>query len=187
MPSLRQARLFLVALAPVAMLLTGCSKKPPEATPTPPEPTLPEAASPVASAAAPSAPIEGNKSIGGALHEEAKARVPGKPSVEEVFALCEKLGAPVPTKEQTVARTYRASYCVGGFTADKKMSINVCEYPDEATVDAGAEISNKLFKALAERRHVLMHKSTTLTLFEAVPGDDTRALTKKLGDAFLAM
>jgi hypothetical protein len=32
-----------------------------------------------------------------------------------------------------------------------------------------------------------MHKATTLTLFEAVPGDDTHALTKKLTDAFLAM
>ncbi len=176
-----------------ATLALACSKKPPEAT-VAPDPSASasatvQAAPPPSPAPSGSAltPIGEDQSIGAKLSEEVRNRKPGNPSVEQVFALCEKLGAPVPSKEQTVAKTYRASYCVGGFTTDKKLTINVCEYPDEASVAAGAEMSKKLFKALQGRRQVLAHKNTTLTLFTADDSDASKALAKKLGDAFLAM
>jgi len=128
-----------------------------------------------------------DQSLAAEIAFEAQNRKPGNPSVEQVFALCEKLGAPVPTKTQSIGKTYRASYCVGGFTTDKTVTINVCEYPSEAAATQGVTVSTSKFPTLVDRRQVIAHKGTTLTLFEAEPSAKTKALVKKLGDAFLAM
>ena len=137
-----------------------------------------------ASSAAP-APMGMDQSFAGRLVQESKTRPGLKPSVEDVFAMAEGLGAAVPTKQQTIAATYKASYCVGGFTTSKKLSINVCEYPDEAAATAGMAVSNRMFKSLT-RRTVYVRKATTMALFETDDAPD-KALEKKLTDAFLAM
>jgi hypothetical protein len=177
---------------------TGCSKKPPSED-TPSAPAVVSASAAVIEAGSPQAPppqaaqagrngtSPPDQSIGGHLATEAASRTPGNPSVEAVFALCERLGAPVPSKEQSLARTYHASYCIGGFTTDRAITINVCEYPDEASVAAGVQVSQKTFPTLADRRHVYARRGTTLTLFESQPSPATTAMTKKLSDAFLAM
>ena len=59
------------------------------------------------------APAGMDQSLAGRLVQESKSRQQAKPSVEDVFAMCEQLGAAVPKKEQTMGATYRALYCVG--------------------------------------------------------------------------
>jgi hypothetical protein len=178
----------------LALLGAGCSKRQAEATPEPQAVVSASAAviqTAPSGSGAPRPQANGasgpDQTLGSHLVMEAQNRKPGNPSVEDVFALCEKLGAPVPNKEQSIARTYHASYCVGGFTADRSMTINICEYPDEASVDGGVQVSQKVFMNLAARRHIFARRATTLTLFESTPSPATTAMTKKLSDAFLAM
>jgi hypothetical protein len=170
----------------------GCSKKEPPAdqpaasarvTASAASSTLAAAHSPSADSTDPSGP---GVTIMGRLAKEATGRPGLKPTAEDVFAGFEKIGATVPQKEQTLAKTYNAAYCIGGYTADRILAVNVCEYGSEAAATAGRDLSLKLFPDLPTR-NVWQRKSSTLTIIQQKRDAPAAALQKKLVDAFLAL
>jgi len=194
----RRSALVLATFA--IFSVAGCDKSAPSeppagsassAAPTPAAPSAspPPAAAPSTAEAAGTpgdvTPIEPGL-LPGHLAQEARNRQKVKPSVEDVFSAFEALGAPVPKKEQTVASTWKASYCVGGYTAAHDMSINVCEYADAAGATAGRDMHEKVFPNMATLQ-TWSHKSTTLAIIEMKHDAPTDAIRKKLSDAFLAM
>jgi hypothetical protein len=175
----------LLSLAP------GCGRKD-----TPADPTAASAA-PASSLAVPTSdaaaasidttgPLAPGETLMGRMAKEANARPAVKPTAEDVFAAFDKLGASVPQKEQTLAATYKAAYCVGGYTADRTLAVNVCEYPSEAAATAGRDLSRSLFPKMPAR-DVWRQRETTLAIIQQKHDASTTALEKKLVDVFLAL
>jgi hypothetical protein len=178
-------------VACVLSFAAGCGKK--EATTDPPAASVTPASSagsPGPDAASPSAttmgPLGPGETLMGRISKEASGRPGTKPTAEDVFAAFDKLGASVPVKEQTLAATYKAAYCVGGYTADRSLAVNVCEYPSEAAATAGRDLSRSLFPDLPTR-DVWRQRATTLAIIQQKRDAATAATEKKLVDAFLAM
>jgi hypothetical protein len=95
-------------------------------------------------------------------------------------------GATVPKKDQTIAATWKASYCVGGYTAGHELSINVCEYTTPEAATAGRDMHKKVFPNLSNLE-TWSHGPLTLAIIQQKPDPSTAALKKKLADAFLVM
>lgn len=141
--------------------------------------TPPEAGAPLDNTGAQST----GPSLLGRLANESQARPKVKPSVEDVFAAFDKAGAKVGEQEQTLGKTYSASYCMGGYTSDRAIAVNVCEYANEAAATAGRDLSKKVFPGMTNR-DVLARKSTTLALIQLHHDPPTDALKKKMESAF---
>jgi hypothetical protein len=183
-------------LAPVlvAALALGCGKK--DAGKAAPAPSVSSASSgsSVASGASGVAssgvdntsPLQPGETLMGRLSREAKSRPKVSPTAEDVFAACDKIGAAVAQRQQSLAATYKANYCIGGFTPGNTLAVNVCEYDDEAAATAGRDLSKKLFPTLTSR-NVWSRKAATLTIIEQKQDDATKELEKKIAAAFQAL
>jgi len=170
-----------LAAACMSSLGTGCDRKEARADPAP--------ASTVAVAAPAvdtTGPLGPGETLMGRLSKEGRERPGVAPTAEDVFAAFDRLGASVPQREQTLGATYKAAYCVGGYTADRTLAINVCEYGNEGAATAGRDLSRSLFPDLPSR-DVWRRKATTLSIIEQKRDDATIALQKKLVSAFLAL
>jgi hypothetical protein len=183
--ALRFRRAFAMALFGAALLdAAGCDRK----TPSPGSaPSTFEVPKPRAAAGRDDqdamAPLEPGETLFGRLARDARNRPHIKPNAEDIFSTLERAGAMVPQKEQTMGNTYKASYCIGGYTADRTLAINVCEYIDDDAADAGGKLSKSLFPHMAGRE-VYNHKATTLTIVRLTP--DGAVLERKLVDAYMA-
>jgi hypothetical protein len=191
----RTPRFALAGFAPLlilACLPLGCGKK--DAGTAGPAPATSPSAMASTSAAPPVAgsavdntgPLAPGESLMGRLDREAKSRPKVSPTADDVFAACDKLGAGVAQRQQSLAATYKASYCIGGYTPGNALAVNVCEYADEASASAGRDMSKKLFPTLATRG-VWSHKAATLTIIQEKQDDATSALEKKIVAAFNAL
>jgi hypothetical protein len=120
------------------------------------------------------------------LAREAANRPKVKPTADDVFVALEGAGATFPRKQQSLGDTYKAAYCLGGYTADNALAVSVCEYGDEAAATAGRDFSKQVFPRMTTRE-VSAHKADTLTIVQIKPDDATTALKKKLGAAFAAL
>jgi hypothetical protein len=140
-------------------------------------------AEPASSLEAPSIPLEG---LVGRLGREAANRPKVKPTADDVFTALEKAGAPVPHKQQSLGDTYKASYCIGGYTVDGALALNVCEYGDAAAASAGRDFAKTVFPRMTTR-DVWSHKADTLSIIQIKPDDATTTLEKKLVATFSAL
>jgi hypothetical protein len=184
---------IVMALGVVSVLCVAvaCGKKDDAADPTVAS-AVPASIAPARASAAPSSsagalgPLGPGETLMGRLSKEASARPALKPTADDVFATFDKLGVSVPQKEQTLGATYKAAYCVGGYTADRTLAVNVCEYASEAAATAGRDLSRSLFPDLPAR-DVWRQRATTMSIIQQKQDAPTKALEKKLVDAFLAL
>ncbi|MGA7124646.1 MAG: hypothetical protein WBY94_31370 [Polyangiaceae bacterium] len=185
---------ILVAIG-VAAFASACDR--PDAGPASPARTISASASPPApppkeiGTAAAQAPGSGGvlgpgETLMGRLARERGARPAVKPAAEEVLATFDRLGAPIADKQQSLAATYGASYCVGGYTTDRSLALDVCEYADAGAATSGGALSKQLLARVANR-DVWVHKADTLAIIQLKADPPTAALKKKLVDSFLAM
>jgi hypothetical protein len=148
------ARCLLLAM------LAACSKKQPEAAPSPDAATSTLAASASAPAAsAPSLPAareDTGPPITGrndprfnalALFSKLEVERANRPSTlrsDTVFdAVAKSLNAPLDDRKQVAAYPVLASYCEKATTA-ASVAVVVCEYPDAATMAQGQDIASKM-------------------------------------------
>ncbi|HEX3769418.1 MAG TPA: hypothetical protein VHV30_01075 [Polyangiaceae bacterium] len=193
----RVGTIALALLSPGLVLfgVAGCSKPSPDSTAASAVPTSSASLSagatsaPPASGAAASsieAPPVALDGLVARLAREAANRPKVKPTADDVFAAFEGAGANLPRKQQSLGDTYKAAYCLGGYTADNALALSVCEYGDEAAASAGRDYSKQVFPRMATR-DVWAHKADTLTIVQIKPDDATTALKKKLAAAFVAL
>jgi hypothetical protein len=194
----------LVVHALIASILSasslGCDEKSPSASPSASATTaLPGASAtaaasdaPVASAA-PGMPAASTEALAtpidvlfGRLAREAHDRPVVSPTSDEVLDALGRLGAVIPKREQSLGDTYKANYCLGGYTEDGAFTLSACEYADAAAATAGRELSKKIL-AKMPTRDVWNHKSDTLAIVQLKADEATTARKKKLVAAFLAM
>ena len=179
----------------LAAFASSCDR--PDARPGAPAPAASTAASALApapketGAAAGQAPGAGGvlapgETLMGRLAKERGYRPAVKPAAEEVLAAFDRLGAPIVDKQQSLAATYGASYCLGGYTTDRSLAIDVCEYGDAGAATSGGALSKQLLVRVANR-DVWVHKADTLAIIQLKADPPTTALKKKLVDSFLAM
>ena len=145
--------------------------------------SAPSSEAPASSFEAPAVPLDG---LIGRLAREARDRPKVQPTAEEVLATLEKAGESVPTRQQSLGDTYKASYCLGGYTLDGAFALSACEYADAAAATAGRDLSKKILSHVTVR-DVWSHKAGTLAIVQLKDDDATTALKKKLVAAFLAM
>lgn len=122
----------------------------------------------------------------GRLGREASSRPKVSPTADEVLAALEKAGADIPSKQQSLGDTYKANYCIGGYTVDGAFALSACEYTDAAAADAGRDLSKQILVRVTTR-DVWSHKADTLAIVQLKADDATTARKKKLLAAFLAM
>lgn len=146
-------------------------------------PVAPEASASAAQTEALATPLG---TLFGRLAREAHDRPTVSPTSDEVLDALGKLGAVVSKREQSLGETYKANYCLGGYTEDGAFSLSVCEYADAAAATAGRSLSKKIL-AKIPTRDVWDHKADTLAIVQLKADDATTALKKKLVAAFLAM
>jgi hypothetical protein len=180
------------------LVSAGCGKNAPPGTASA-EPD----ATPVSSAGSASVPTEagstaalapadsialatGLDSLIGRLSREARDRPKVQPTAEDVLAKLETLGERISTKQQSLADTYKANYCLGGYTVDGLFALSACEYADAAAAVAGRDLSKKILSHVTTR-DVWAHKATTLAIVQLKADPATDAQKKKLVAAFLAM
>jgi len=85
------------------------------------------------------------------------------PSVDDGFAAIEKAGYAVPQLQQSLARTYKASYCRHGVTATANLGVLLCEYPDLARAGRGFQMAKRMFPGAATR-HTSLHKTLVVVI-----------------------
>jgi hypothetical protein len=184
----------LAALLLMASVAPGCDKKAPpdapavaaaspSAAPTQAPSAAPGEPPPASSVEAPAVPLDG---LIGRLALEARFRPKVQPTADEVLAVLDKLGETIPTRQQSLGDTYKANYCLGGYTLDGAFALSACEYADAPAASAGRDLSKKLL-AHVTARDVWSHKADTLAIVQLKPDDATTAQKKKLVAAFLAM
>jgi len=122
----------------------------------------------------------------GRLAREASNRPKVSPTADDVLATLDKLGATIPNKQQSLADTYKANYCLGGYTLDGAFALSTCEYADAAAAEAGRTLSSQIL-ARMPTRDVWSHKDATLAVVQLKADDATTARKKKLVAAFLAL
>lgn len=124
----------------------------------------------------------------GTMALELKNRPKIHPSVDDGFAAFAAAGVAVKEPKQSMAGTYKASYCSHGLTSSKDLSVLLCEYADEAHAAAGLAESKKLFMSLSTRQS-LGHKSLLLvTIFQDQDhAAATTAEQKKVVAAFTSL
>src|ERR1019366_1982841 len=144
--------------------------------------SAPSSEAPASSFEAPAVPLDG---LIGRLAREARYLPKVQPTAEEVLATLEKAGESVPTRQQSLGDTYKASYCLGGYTLDGAFALSACEYADAAAATAGRDLSKTILSHVTVR-DVWSHKAGTLAIVQLKDDDATTALKKKLVAAFLA-
>jgi hypothetical protein len=122
----------------------------------------------------------------GRLAQERQGRTGAKPNSDQVLAAFDRLGAAIPDKQQSLAATYGANYCAGGYTIERSLALDVCEYGDQPAAEAGRSLSKQILVRVTNRE-VWVNKTATLAIVQLKPDAATTALKKKLVDAFLAM
>ena len=122
----------------------------------------------------------------GRLAKERQGRTSAKPTADDVLAAFDRLGASIPNKQQSLAATYGANYCAGGYTIERALALDVCEYSDKTAAGAGRNLSKEILVRVSNR-DVWVNKTATLAIVQLKPDPATTALKKKLVDAFLAM
>jgi hypothetical protein len=177
-----------MVVLPLAM--TSCTKGDPqqpaalEAGAIAPPPSSPAPAK-VTASADPNAPSPGD-SLFSRLGHEAANRPKIKPNADDVYAALEKAGSGVPTRKQSLATTYHAAYCTGGYTADASLAVDVCEYADETSAKAAYDYSKSLFPGMTTRT-VASNKATVLVVIEQKSDAATVASRKKVVSLYQAM
>lgn len=194
---MRRGAGFLPRLGFAVVLAIGsvaCDKKAPPSGLTS-EPAAPASVAAVATAASsptPSAAPTGStpaaevETLMGRLRREASSRPRVSPTADEVLAALAKVGADIPNKQQSLADTYKANYCLGGYTVDGSFALSACEYGDAAAADAGRELAKQILVRVTTR-DVWSHKADTLAIVQLKADDATTARKKKLVAAFLAL
>jgi len=191
---MKSSTLFLApssARAGLAVILLvasgGCDKKPSAAEGPPAHASaapVPSTEPPTRSSIeAPAVPLDG---LIGRLAREARDRPKVAPTADEVLAALEKVGESVATRQQSLGDTYKANYCLGGYTLDGSFALSACEYGDAAAATAGRDLSKKILSHVTAR-DVWSHKAGTLAIVQLRDDDATSARKKKLVAAFLAM
>ncbi len=145
---------------------------------------LPAPLAPAAAASEPAA--TGFETLTGRLAHEARARPAVSPSAEEVLGALDDLGAKIPHRQQSLGETYKANYCLGGYTVDGLFALSACEYPDAAAAGAGRDLSKQIL-ARMPTRDVWSHEAATLTIVQLRADAATSARRDRLVSAFLAM
>jgi hypothetical protein len=165
----------------------GCSRNgaPADRAPEPPSAAV-EALAPAPATPGASVPAPGLDTLTGRLLAEARNRPGVRPTADEVLAALGKLGATVPNKQQSLGDTYKARYCLGGYTPDGAFALSACEYPDAEAADAGRDLSRQIL-ARVTARDVWSHKASTLAIVQLKPDATTVAREKELVAAFLAL
>ncbi|MGD0675086.1 MAG: hypothetical protein ABSC94_06675 [Polyangiaceae bacterium] len=184
-PHRTQLARAMALLAGAFIAATGCDRKTPSAALTTSSFEVPKP-SPTGEAGDRDAmaPLEPGETLFGRLARDAKNRPPIKPNADDVFSTLQTAGASIGQKQQTMATTYRADYCIGGYTADRALAVNVCEYGDGEAAAAGRALSKSLFRKMPTRE-VWSHKATTLTIIQLKP--DGADLEKRIVNAYLAI
>jgi hypothetical protein len=144
-------------------------------------------ASPI-TAATPGAsePTAGIETLMGRLAREARGRRAVSPTAEDVLSALEKLGATIARRQQSLGDTYKANYCLGGYTVDGSFALSACEYDDAAAAETGRGLSKQILSRM-RARDVWSHKADTLAIVQLKADDATTARKKKLVAAFFAM
>jgi len=124
----------------------------------------------------------------GTMASELRSRPGVHPSVDDGFAALAKAGVPIPQPKQSLGSTYKAAYCAHGVTAEKDISVLLCEYADAEHAALGAVESRRLFPGAA-KRVTTAHKA--LLLVTTVQNDEhpdaTAAAQKKVVAALSAL
>ena len=131
-------------------------------------------------------PAAGVETLTGRLAREARGRPRVSPTAEEVLAALDRVGASIPNKQQSLGDTYKANYCLGGYTVDGSFAISACEYADAADAEAGRALSKQILSRVTTR-DVWTHKTDTLAIVQLKADDATAARKSKLVATFLAM
>jgi hypothetical protein len=109
----------------------------------------------------------------GTMGQEAKNRPKAGVTAEPLFdALEEKAHITLAQRQQYMGQSVHAAYCAGGQTADAntvKLTVAMCEYPDDAAAVASLEYMNKTFAFDNTRREA--HHAAVMTVIAAKPGD----------------
>jgi hypothetical protein len=168
----------------------GCGKKGDAGTPppagsvaSPPKPTAAASATIDAASFDTPSPLDPGETLMMRIAREAKNRPKVTPTAEDVFAAFEKAGVTISERQQTLAKTYKANYCIGGMTPNHQAGVNVCEYPDDATAAAAQAWSSTLFPAMTNRT-VHTRGATTLTIILTRVDAPSEAQQKKLVDLY---
>jgi hypothetical protein len=185
----------------IALTFAACSKGGmgdiPSVSSAPSAPTPWASASAPAVAAHPSAaptpapsavPGDPAMSLFGRMGIEAKNRPGVHPSVDDAFTALTAAGAVIPSPQQSLASTYKASYCKHGPTADHELSILVCEYPTAELMAPGLAEAKKLFPGMTAREsfgHKTLLMVTTFLTDKTPPA--VRDAQKKAVAAFNAL
>jgi len=184
MPKLRPVLVFAAFLA-----VPACVKSSPPvpdagsvATPTAassaPSTTSAVAPPAPAPAAPPSGALPAATTLADRLAEEARSRPLIHPNADEVLAAFAAAGGEVTTKRQGLAATYKASFCEGGTTGDRLVTLSICEYPDGDAAKVGLRTLQEVYPA-KNATHVL-HKDTVLTTLRLQDGPPAHTLESKL-------
>ena len=178
--------LCMVLLVPFTF---ACAKHAPSTNPMagqPASPTAPVAEEPPPRAAASTEQGPATDSLSSRLAYEASRRPQVTPSVEQVLAALEKAGAVLARKQQSLGETYKADYCLGGYTVEGSLALSVCEYGDAAAAQAGRDLSKQILARVASR-DVWAHKADTLSIIQLKDDDATATRKKRLVETFLSL
>jgi hypothetical protein len=173
----------------VALASSACKDKSPAADPGASvdagPPATASASAPSASAPAPTASVDPGQmlSLMDRIAAEGRNRPPIKPSADDVLAALVKTGGPMTRAKPSLAATYKASYCTGGYIGNETLALDVCEFPDVAAGAAGLAFANSVFTNMKNRK-VWGRKQTTLTIIEQKSDPATLALEKRLVAAY---
>src|SRR5215472_9638305 len=106
-----------MVLVSSGLLSFACTKAaPPEVAPSDPRPIPTTAAVAVDGGPGP------DRTLFGMLGAEAAARPKLSPGADDVYAALDKAGYAVGDRRQSLGRTYKASYCAGGYTKDMALA-----------------------------------------------------------------
>jgi hypothetical protein len=182
----------LATCAVLGFVVGACAKKDQGEAPSPSASAAASLMAAPAVSSVPAAPTAGSPVLGpgetlaGHLAQEALDRPKVKPNADDLFAAFDKLGATIPQKQPSLADTYNAKYCVGGYTEARDLAITICEYADEASASAGRDLSQKLLEKVTAR-DVYSHKDVTLAIIQLKADSATTALKKRMVLAMNAM
>lgn len=119
------------------------------------------------------------------LAVEAGKRDLADPPTSKVLAALTAQGLTLLDRRQQSAANAKAQYCLM-VTADERVTLSICEFPDAASAALGAEASRAALRQI-EGSSVEVNRSTTLAVIDSQATAASAAIKEKARAAFRSL